>query len=147
MGVISFCSAEARYVTSPVHCQHSSHFTAVKKPPPPLETLCLLFVEQHLNHTHGGFLLLLSPCDTSAATYSATGKTPPGNINAHSGAICREVLIARYSSNPFSYSAIRNIYTNIYTRSSDSTGVRFLCSQAKTLRVGGLFSVIHVLAL
>lgn len=38
-------------------------------------------------------------------------KTPPRNINAHSGAVWRKVLIVNYSLNPFSYSAIRNIWT------------------------------------
>lgn len=122
---INFRSAGVRYVASLVHCRHSSLFTPVEKPP--LETSCLLFVEQHLNHTQRISVTVslqstFPHLHTLAAGNSAKWKDATGEPRCTFRSYMEKVLIVNYSLNPFSYGAIRNTHT----RSSDSAGVHFL---------------------
>lgn len=151
---------ETLHPSVPVHCQYSSRFiTTMEKPI--LYTSWLLFVEQRLIHTRIGRFCNCLRAPGSLRTLSARKfrewKTTPDARNAQRGGavpkgesvcfpcavLCQLTVNCRLSA--CSYGAAKK---NMRASSDRQVAKAFIfCSQVERLWVGGLFPVIHILAL
>lgn len=149
---------ETLHLSVPVRCQYSSRFTTMEKPI--LHTSWLLFVEQCLIHTWIDiFCNCLRALDSlhtlSARKFREWKTTPDARMHGEEEPYRKEKVFVFHAQFPsvdckLQLECLQLCCRQKYMRTNSDRQVAkafIFYSQVERLRVGGLFPVIHILAL